>query len=493
LFASKLVESGVYSVEILCALLEADVLSVDRLVNEMKFPRPMAQAIKKTKFSPISGHIGEDDLDLWLKLSLGDLPSPLMTETLSALDTLGYFTLEMLRGDEELTLNHLMTKGSVNEFIAHTILLNLNRERNIGSLSSSSSFSTFVVDGKDTKTLSSTQSPRERQESGVLPLLSPRSRFTTDSNSILKPILRSNIEIQTPINSGGFSTVYKALWRETSIALKVIRWTPTTPQIPKVEREISILQSLRHPRILILMGVCRDMNPTEGNIGLLFELMEYSLYQYLHDGLAMTKGTSPSDLLNQLRMCLDIADGMKFLHSHDPLILHRDLKSGNILLDVEGRCKICDFGLSTFKDFTSSQTTSLVSTPAWTDPCVLKGQSKFTESSDCYSFGVIVWEILTGEIPWKNLSTLDIIRDVGMLGNRLTIPESIPISLREYLTRCFGEPTNRPTFVMSYEIFSQLQRVVSNTTNSRGRPTLEEYRSVLEEVMEDVVMVLQNR
>jgi hypothetical protein len=186
----------------LCALLDADVLSVDRLVNEMKFPRPMAQAIKKTKFSPISGHIGEDDLDLWLKLSLGgicfvvssflelfliisDLPSPLMTETLSALDTLGYFTLEMLRGDEELTLNHLMTTGSVNEFIAHTILLNLNRERNFGSLSS------------------------------------PRSRLTTNSNSILKPILRSNIEIQTPINSGGFSTVYKALWRETSIALKV--------------------------------------------------------------------------------------------------------------------------------------------------------------------------------------------------------------------------------------------------------------------------------
>jgi len=375
------------------------------------------------------------------------------------LDTLGYFTLEMLRGDEELTLNHLMTTGSVNEFIAHTILLNLNRERNFGSLSS------------------------------------PRSRLTTNSNSILKPILRSNIEIQTPINSGGFSTVYKALWREASIALKVIRWTPTTPQIPKVEREISILQSLRHPRILILMGVCRDMNPTEGNIGLLFELMEYSLYQYLHDGLAMTKGTSisPSDLLNQLRMCLDIADGMKFLHSHDPPILHRDLKSGNILIDVEGRCKICDFGLSTFKDFTSSQTTSLIPTPAWTDPCVLNEESRFTESSDCYSFGVIVWEILTGEIPWKNLSTLDIIRDVGMLGNRLTIPESIPISLREYLTRCFGEPTNRPTFVMSYEIFSQLQRVVSNTTNSRGRPTLEEYRSVLEEVMEDVVMVLQNR
>jgi hypothetical protein len=73
LFASKLVESGVASVEMLCALLDADVLSVDRLVNEMKFPRPMAQAIKKIKFSPISGHIGEDDLDLWLKLSLGGI------------------------------------------------------------------------------------------------------------------------------------------------------------------------------------------------------------------------------------------------------------------------------------------------------------------------------------------------------------------------------------------------------------------------------------
>ncbi len=100
----------------------------------------------------------------------------------------------------------------------------------------------------------------------------------------------------------------------------------------------------------MLMGVCRDLPQTEGNIGLLFELMECSLYQLLHDNLTIQ---SP-DLRIQLKMCLDIADGMQFLHSHDPPILHRDLKSGNILIDGEGRCKIADFGLSTFKDFTSS-------------------------------------------------------------------------------------------------------------------------------------------
>jgi serine/threonine protein kinase len=82
-----------------------------------------------------------------------------MTETLSALDTLGYYTLELLRGDEELTLDHLVTEGSVKEFVAHTILLNLNRERNVGSLSSSPSCSTFVVDGKPISINESKSSP----------------------------------------------------------------------------------------------------------------------------------------------------------------------------------------------------------------------------------------------------------------------------------------------------------------------------------------------
>ncbi len=70
-YASKLVECEVYSVEILRGLLEADVLSADRLMNEMNFPRPVAQAIKKANFSPISGHKSEDDMKRWLELCLG--------------------------------------------------------------------------------------------------------------------------------------------------------------------------------------------------------------------------------------------------------------------------------------------------------------------------------------------------------------------------------------------------------------------------------------
>ncbi len=126
---------------------------------------------------------------------------------------------------------------------------------------------------------------------------------------------------------------------------------------------------------------------------------------------------------------------MKFLHSHDPPIIHRDLKSANILIDEDGRCKIADFGLSTFKDLTVSQTTGLISTPAWTDPDVLKGESRFTESSDSYSFGVIIWEIFTGEIPWKNKTA--ILQDVGLLGKRLPLSDcTFPtISLREFINQ----------------------------------------------------------
>ncbi len=74
-----------YSVEMLRALLETEVLSVDRLVNEMKFLRPVAQTIKKVKFSPISGHLGEEDLTRWLELCLGGICGyhlPLISPTL---------------------------------------------------------------------------------------------------------------------------------------------------------------------------------------------------------------------------------------------------------------------------------------------------------------------------------------------------------------------------------------------------------------------------
>jgi serine/threonine protein kinase len=233
-----------------------------------------------------------------------------------------------------------------------------------------------------------------------------------------------------------------------------------------VDREISILHSLRHPKIVTLMGVCRDMSLMEGNLGLVFELMGGgSLHDFLHVMAQDVLVRPPTDLLWKLTVCLDIAEGMSFLHSSQ--VLHRDLKSANVLLDQSGRAKISDFGLSTWKDSTVTQTVGVMGTLAWTDPEVIKG-GKHSEASDMYSFGVVVWEIFSGELPWVNESVMKIMSLVGYEGQRLPIRESFPMAVKEFLSSSFKESIERPAFPSAVHLFRDL---------CSEQPTLEVVRS----------------
>jgi serine/threonine protein kinase len=239
-----------------------------------------------------------------------------------------------------------------------------------------------------------------------------------------------------------------------------------------VEREVALLQLLRHPRVLTLMGVCREMGLMEGSIGLIFELMESgSLYDLLHSISEDIVMNRPSNLISKLTLCLDIAEGMNFLHSSN--ILHRDLKSANILLDRNKRCKIADFGLSTFKDHTAAtQTAGLIATPAWTDPEVALG-AKFSKASDIYSYGVIVWEIFSGDIPWDGMPIVSILTQVSVQGHRLDIRDTFPAAIRGLLNLCFGESSNRPDFLCAIELFQEMLRT-QNGQNKFGLNSSEE-------------------
>jgi serine/threonine protein kinase len=263
-----------------------------------------------------------------------------------------------------------------------------------------------------------------------------------------------------------------------------------------VDREVAILHRLRHPRILNLMGVCRDMSPMEGNMGLIFEMMAGgSLFDFLH-GMSGNAPLHPSDLMWRLNVCLDIADGMIFLHSSK--ILHRDLKSANVLMDREGRCKIADFGLSTFKDSTMTQTVGVVATPAWTDPEVIKGAKKHSEASDMYSFGVIVWEVFSGEAPWAGVPVMTIMALTVYEGQRLPIRNSFPVAVRGFLTSAFKESTERPTFSFASGLFQDLinDQLGRRLTNSATIPSEERMKQIVREGLEgamgDIVLVVDS-
>jgi serine/threonine protein kinase len=233
----------------------------------------------------------------------------------------------------------------------------------------------------------------------------------------------------------------------------VIRWNPTGSQAADLEKEVEILYSLRHPRILLIVGVCRDMNPTEGDMGFIFEMMGGgSLYDCLHGLAEDAVLRRPADLISKLMICLDIADGMKFLHNSK--ILHRDLKSANVLIDGEGRCKIADFGLPTFKAI-ATQTPGRAAS-AWTDPEVIKGSKSHSEASDMYSYGVVVWEVFSGEIPWDRLPLTAIVSLTVDQGRHLENRETFPSTVKGFLDSSFQEWEQRPAFSSAFELFRDL-------------------------------------
>jgi len=111
-----------------------------------------------------------------------------------------------------------------------------------------------------------------------------------------------------------------------------------------------------------------------------------------------------------------MALAIQYLHTKN--ILHCDLKSQNILLTEDWQVKICDFGLARYKDKFKRDNHGKVGTPHWMAPEILRNE-KYTEAADVYSFGVILWELVTCEIPHRGRSVPQIVGSVGYNGQKL--------------------------------------------------------------------------
>ena len=142
---------------------------------------------------------------------------------------------------------------------------------------------------------------------------------------------------------------------------------------------------------------------------------------------------------------------MLFVHSRK--ILHCDLKSQNILLTESWQVKVCDFGLARFQDRFVKDNKGKIGTPHWMAPEILRGES-YTEAADVYSFGVILWEVLTGQIPYKERSFAQITGSVGYHKETLTFPHpdgegrsSIYHKLKKVVNNCLRfDQAERPTY-----------------------------------------------
>ncbi|KAG5018906.1 hypothetical protein JHK87_014761 [Glycine soja] len=146
---------------------------------------------------------------------------------------------------------------------------------------------------------------------------------------------------------------------------------------------------------------------------------------------------------DQLKEFLREAKGINYLHCLKPPIVHWDLKSPNLLVDKNWTVKVCDFGLSRFKANTFIPSKSVAGTPEWMAPEFLRGEPS-NEKSDVFSFGVIVWELVTMQQPWNGLSPAQVVGAVTFQNRRLAISPNISPALASLMESCWED--ERPPF-----------------------------------------------
>ncbi|KAF7817038.1 serine/threonine-protein kinase CTR1-like [Senna tora] len=259
-----------------------------------------------------------------------------------------------------------------------------------------------------------------------------------------------DLRIRERVGAGSFGTVHRAEWHGSDVAVKVLSVQDFhDDQLKEFLREVSIMKRVRHPNVVLFMGAVTK----RPHLSIVTEyLPRGSLYRLIH---RPTSGEN-LDQRRKLRMALDVAKGINYLHCLNPPILHWDLKSPNLLVDKNWTVKVCDFGLSRFKANTFISSKSVAGTPEWMAPEFLRGEPS-NEKSDVYSFGVILWELATMQQPWSGLSPAQVVGAVAFQNRRLVIPPNISPALASLMESCWADdPNERPSFSKIVESLKKL-------------------------------------
>lgn len=239
------------------------------------------------------------------------------------------------------------------------------------------------------------------------------------------------------IGSGGFGKVVLYEKGGNRVAAKLISAELEINQ-HAFQREIEQLKTLSHPQIVKLRGFALP-SPKNGNNFVI--VMDYISGGSLKDALDRCPDWFNSTV--KTRIIHKIAQGMAFIHSNE--VIHRDLKPGNILLDEDYSPYICDFGSSRLFSLETTMTSSLSFTPYYAAP-ELYNEQPYNTKVDVYSFGIIVYEIVTGKHAFRNLSRLQLVQNI-VDGKHPTIPDTVSDFARDLIECCWDiNPEKRPSF-----------------------------------------------
>jgi serine/threonine protein kinase len=197
-------------------------------------------------------------------------------------------------------------------------------------------------------------------------------------------------------------------------------------------REVDMLCRLRHPNVVLFLGACTKANPTI----VMEHLSKGTLANVLSDV------SVPLDYELKLNMLMDVARGMNYLHKCKPPIIHRDLKTENLMVDENWIVKVVDFGLA--KSHSSHAKTNC-GTVGYCAPEVMQSKP-YTRKADVYPYGVVLWEMHTREIPYQHMASLAVVRAID-LGETLPVPANTPVQYSELMHDCWkNDPSLRPDF-----------------------------------------------
>lgn len=288
--------------------------------------------------------------------------------------------------------------------------------------------------------------------------------------------VQAEVKIAECVGDGGFGRVFRGDWQGTPVAVKRLHRQDLSQEVlDAMKDEIGVMTRLHHPNIVMLMGMCtappwvsvvteflgKPARTTNGGTAYIA-----TVHQLLHS--TVTKLTNR----HIKSFSLDVARGMSYLHNCLPPIIHRDLKSANLLLTISLQVKIADFGTASTRtaltrqgspsspltpeeimtkvnaddDDDEEEDKQVATTMAYAAPEVMMG-GHVGLPCDVFSFGVVLWELFAREKPWDGIHPIKVSYMVGKEGQRLEIPTNIPESVARLIGECWEtDPYARPSF-----------------------------------------------
>ncbi|NP_001348500.1 Serine/threonine-protein kinase STY17 [Zea mays] len=287
--------------------------------------------------------------------------------------------------------------------------------------------------------------------------VSPSSDFVqipADAVDVWEVDLRL-LKFEQKLASGSFGDLYHGTYCSQDVAIKVLKpERVSVDMLREFAQEVYIMKKVRHKNVVQFIGAC-TRPPV---LCIITEFMHGgSIFDFLYN----RRGNF--QLPDVIRIASDVSKGMNYLHQIN--IVHRDLKTANLLMDDQV-VKVADFGVARVKD-QSGVMTAETGTYRWMAPEVIE-HLPYDHRADVFSFGIVLWELLTGKLPYEDMTPLQAAVAVVQKDLRPTIAVDTHPMLAELLQRCWQkDPALRPTFAEIVDILNSIKEAVRSSVHHK--------------------------